>query len=92
MLTDQIVALLIAERDQLNKAIEALGGTLSKRRGRPLKSVIAGAVTSPAPAPKKRGRSFTAAQRRAAAERMKARWAAKKKVEGKPTKKAVKTA
>jgi hypothetical protein len=34
MPTDQIVALLITERDKLNRAIEALQGP-TKRRGRP---------------------------------------------------------
>jgi hypothetical protein len=35
MSTDQILALLIAEREKLNRTIEALGGTSGKRRGRP---------------------------------------------------------
>ena len=34
MSTDHILALLIAERDKLNRAIEALSGP-AKRRGRP---------------------------------------------------------
>ena len=73
MPAEQIVALLIAERDRLNRAIEALGGTIGKRRGRPPKSAAA------APAPKKRGRVFTAAQRKAQAERMKKLWAERRK-------------
>jgi hypothetical protein len=84
MLTEQILALLIAERDKLNRAIEALQGP-AKRRGRPPKSATAAAEA--APALKKRGRTFTAAQRKAASERMRQRWAAKKKTAAKATKK-----
>jgi hypothetical protein len=67
MPTDHIIALLIAERDKLNVAIEALQG--SKRRGRPAGS----------PTPKRKKRVFTAAQRKQQANRMKAYWAAKNK-------------
>jgi hypothetical protein len=76
MPTDHIVALLIAERDRLNAAIEILQGPI-KRRGRPPGSKNS---VSAAPAtPTKRGRTFTAAQRKAQATRMKKYWAAKKK-------------
>jgi len=76
MPNDQILALLIAERDRLNAAIAALqGGSARKRRGRPLKNPSPEIVTQK-PAPKKR----TPAQRKAQAKRMKAYWAAKKKV------------
>jgi len=87
MPTDQIVALLIAERDKLNAAIAALQGTV-KRRGRPPKNPLAaaGAVAPPAPARKKR--HFSAAQRAAAAERMRQRWAAKRKAQPKAKKAA----
>ncbi len=91
MPTDHIVALLIAERDKLDQAIAALsGGVTAKRRGRPPKTASAVVATAPAPAlaPKKPGRTFSAAQRKAASERMRARWAAKKA--GKPAKKAAK--
>jgi len=71
MATDQILAMLIAERERINRAIEALQGP-AKRRGRPL------ANQSP-DAPSKRGRTFTREQRQAAADRMKAMWAKKKK-------------
>jgi hypothetical protein len=101
MATEHIVALLTAERDKLNKAIEALGGT-AKRRGRPPRNPLAIAASAhvpvhaaPIPAhapPKKKGRTFTAAQRRAAAERMRQRWAAKKKAEPKSPAKPKKTA
>lgn len=78
MPTDHIVTLLIAERDRLNTAIDALGGTTTKRRGRPQGSkngVIATAAT-----PKKlHRRTFTAAQRKAQAVRMKKYWAEKRK-------------
>jgi hypothetical protein len=81
MQTDHIVALLIAERDRLNRAIEALQGP-TKRRGRPAKNTVyepAGPTAIVAPAPATRKRTFTDAQRKAQAKRMKAYWAAKKK-------------
>jgi hypothetical protein len=89
---DHILALLIVERDKLNRAIEALQGP-TKRRGRPPKNPLAvttsaAAPSHSAPTPRKRkGRKFTSAQRRAAAERMRLRWAAKKKAAAKATKK-----
>jgi hypothetical protein len=81
MPTDHIVALLVAERDRLNRAIEALQGP-TKRRGRPPKNPNASAVAAISPAvavPAKKKRTFSAAQRKEQAERMKAYWAAKKK-------------
>lgn len=79
MQTEHIVALLIQERDRLNRAIEALQGPL-KRRGRPPKNPLASSssTTSPAASTRKK-RTFTNAQRNAQAKRMKAYWAAKKK-------------
>ena len=68
---EEIIQLLTAERDKLNRAIEALKGATGKRRGRPPKTEVV------ASQPRKK-RKFTAAQRKAAAARMKARWAAKK--------------
>jgi hypothetical protein len=71
---DQILSLLIAERDKLNRAIEALQGS-AKRRGRPPKN----AATA---APIKRPRQKSAAQiarDKAASARMKAYWAKRKK-------------
>jgi hypothetical protein len=79
MMTDQIVALLIAERDKLNRAIEALQGT-AKRRGRPPKNPLAAVAEPVAPSrPEKKRKARTAAQRKAQAERMKAYWAKRKK-------------
>lgn len=75
-----ILQLLIAEREKLDRAIAALGGSGVKRRGRPPGSknaVVTANGASPAPARKKR--VFTAAQRKQQAQRMKAFWAAKKK-------------
>jgi hypothetical protein len=78
MPTDHIIALLIAERDKLNRAIEALQGS-AKRPGRPPKNPLA-AVASPAAAPvAKKRKSQSAARRKAQAERMKAYWAKRKK-------------
>lgn len=73
MAVEQIVTLLIQERDRLNKAIEALTGTV-KRRGRPPK---AASVASVEATPKRR--NFSAATRKAQSERMKEYWAAKRK-------------
>jgi hypothetical protein len=79
MPTEQILALLIEERDKLNRAIEALQGP-AKRPGRPPKnSLNSPASSEPAQPAKKKRRTFTAAQRKQQAARMKAYWAAKKK-------------
>ena len=87
MATEHILSLLISERDKLNRAIEALGEPV-KRRGRPATSTppIATSVADP---PKRR--TFTAAQRKQQAARMKAFWAAKRKASGKTAKAAVAT-
>jgi len=82
MPTDQIIALLIAERDKLNRVIEVLQGPI-KRRGRPPKtSSSASAALAPTPAKKRKG-GLSAAARKAQSQRMKAYWAAKRKSEGK---------
>jgi len=77
MPTDHIVSLLIAERDKLNRAIEALQGEV-KRRGRPLKKPVAmetGTPVTAAPAPKKK-RHVSAAARKKVADAQRRRWAA----------------
>ncbi len=74
MPTEHIIALLVAERDKLNRAIGELQGT--KRRGRPPKNPL----STPAHAsPKKRRGGMTAAARKAQSLRMKAYWAKRKK-------------
>jgi hypothetical protein len=78
-----MVALLIQERDRLNRAVEALSGSTGKRRGRPPKNPLTladggGSHVGNGDALKKR-RGWTAAMKKAAADRMKARWKAKKK-------------
>jgi hypothetical protein len=82
MTTEHILTLLIQERDRLNRAIEALQGP-AKRRGRPPKNPVAGVpagATAPiSAAPARKKRTFTAAQRKQQAERMKKYWARKKK-------------
>jgi len=87
MATEHILALLIAERDKLNRAIEALSGP-TKRRGRPPKKEATDYddPTMPdwvKPAAKKKKtrkkRIVTPEQRAAQAERMKAMWAKRKK-------------
>jgi hypothetical protein len=81
MPTDHIVTLLIAERDRLSRAIEVLQGPI-KRRGRsaknPLTAVTANATVAE-PGPVRKKRTFTIAQRKEQAARMKKYWAAKKK-------------
>jgi hypothetical protein len=81
MPTEDIVALLIAERDKLNRAIEALQGP-ARRPGRPPKSMQTNAA-APVATETKGKRTFSAAQRKRQAEKMKAYWAAKRKAEGK---------
>ena len=83
MPTEHILALLIAERDKLNRAIEALGGTGTKRRGRPRKNPVGevGTVTQ-APVPAKNHHMRSPAARKAQAQRMKAYWAKRKKSAG----------
>ena len=68
--TDHIVALLLAERDRLNRAIEVIQGPV-KRRGRPPGSA---AEELSVAVPKKR--HVSAASRRRMALAQKKRWAA----------------
>jgi hypothetical protein len=89
MPTEQIVALLIAERDKLNRAIEVLQGP-TKQRGRPPKNrwtfstpLGTQVLSEPKSAPKPRRRTFVAAQPRQQAQRMKAFGSAKKKAAAK---------
>src|SRR5258708_36430763 len=87
MPTEHILALLIAERDKLNKAIEALSGP-TKRRGRPPKKQATAATPAVPPLARKKRRKLTAAQREAAAERMRQTWTTKRKAEAKSQPKA----
>lgn len=80
LMADQIVALLIQERDKLNRAIEALQG--AKRRGRPPKNPVLGVsapIASASNGAGRKGPTFSAAQRRKQSERMKAYWAKRRK-------------
>ena len=77
MQTEQIVALLVAERDRLNRAIETLQGP-ARRRGRPPGSGAKIAAIA-AGRPKQKRKARSAAQRKAQSERMKAFWAARRK-------------
>ena len=70
-----ILALLITERDRLNRAIEALQGPV-KRRGRPPKNPLA-LLAPTAPATPRKGMS--AAARKRQSTRMKKYWAASRK-------------
>jgi len=97
MPTDRILSLLIAERDKLSKAIDALQDS-AKRRGRPPKNPVSAEFGDRAmpnwvkPAlmresAKGKRRTFTAAQREQQAERMRQYWAAKRKAASAPKKK-----
>jgi hypothetical protein len=91
MPTENILALLSAERDKLNRAIEALEGP-TRRRGRPPKIAVNGATPNTAfePAqPAKKKRRFSFKQRQAAAEKMHRMWA-KKRAAAKPQSKGAK--
>jgi hypothetical protein len=81
MATEHIVALLIAERDKINRAIEALGVPPAKRMGRPPKDAQPAAIASTAgvPAPRRK-RTLSPAKRKAQSERMKAYWAKRRKM------------
>ena len=86
MATEHIVALLISERDKLDRAIEALGAPM-KRRGRPPKqagteSTAATGVSAGTGQPAKK-RGWSAAAKKAQAEKMKAYWAKRRKQTGK---------
>jgi hypothetical protein len=78
MPTEHIIALLIAERDKLNRAIEALQGS-AKRRGRPPKNPLA-AIVTPVAAPAKKRKRQSAARRKAQGERMYCRTARDTKI------------
>jgi hypothetical protein len=73
MQTDHIVALLVAERNRLEAAIQALQGSV-KRRGRPPGKKVSTLPVAP-PAPVSRKRKMTAAARKAMADAAKKRWA-----------------
>jgi len=74
MQTEQIVAFLIAERNRLDAAIQALQGPV-KRRGRPPANKTL-AAAAPAAAPTKRKHKLSAAARKSMADAAKKRWAA----------------
>ena len=76
MNTEQILAVLVLERDKLNRAIEALGAPV-KRRGRPKNPLAEISATPTATAAKRNGMS--AARRKAQSEKMKAYWAKRRK-------------
>jgi hypothetical protein len=75
MPTDNILQLLIEERDKLNRAIDALQGPVKGRTGRSTATAGAGGG-------RKRGK-MSAEARAAQSERMKAFWAKRRKQAGK---------
>ena len=80
---EHILAVLISERDKLNKAIEVLGNPV-KRRGRPPKNPLATLLAAPVNAVPKKTGGLSPAKREAQSERMKAYWAKRKKQAAKP--------
>jgi hypothetical protein len=81
MATEHILSLLIAERDKLSKAIEALGGAPKPAASPKVAEVSAPAAA--APAKTRHRKPLTAAQKKAHSERMKAFWAARRKKQAK---------
>jgi hypothetical protein len=82
MSSEHIVSLLIAERDRIQSAIDALnGGAPEKRRGRPPgkkaepPATAADAISRATKAPAKKKRVMSAAGRKAISDAAKARWA-----------------
>jgi hypothetical protein len=92
MPTDHIIALLIEERDKLNRAIEALQGAPTHAVRTQKNSAAADVPLRGAAPAKQKRRSFTPAQRRQQAERMRQYWAAKKAAPTVGKKKAAKAA
>jgi hypothetical protein len=84
MPTDHILSLLIQEKDKIDRAIAALQGTprsvTARRTAKHTES--AGTTTAPTPNHKPKRRRWTLAMKRAAAERSKAMWAAKRRKAG----------
>jgi hypothetical protein len=87
--TNQIVAELIQERDRLNRAIEALSGSV-KRRGPPPAKAVRSVAAPPAAStpteaakPQSGRRAWSAEQLKAHSARMKAYWAKKRKAAAK---------
>jgi hypothetical protein len=76
MPTEQIVALLITERDKLSRAIEALQGP-TKRRGRPPKNP--GTVATVTDIPRRGRKGMSAVARKAQSVRMKKYWSERRK-------------
>lgn len=76
MQIEQIVAALIAERDRLSRAIDALKGSSEEGKTRPGAARKAGAAGPGTPLPRRR--RLSAAARKAISEAAKRRWAAVK--------------
>ncbi len=81
MAIDQVVSLLIAERDRLHRAIQILQDGGAKRRGRPPKNPtlnhasVADVKPASAKTPVRRKRTMSAAGRKAIADAVRKRWA-----------------
>jgi hypothetical protein len=78
MPVDQILSLLIAEREKITRAIDALQGT-PRRGGRPRKNVTTPTIDAAPATNHNRKRRWTLAMKRAARDRAKAVWAKKRK-------------
>jgi hypothetical protein len=76
MPTDQILTLLVQERDKIDRAIAALQGTPRTGTSRKTDTPAAEATPTTSHAPKRR---WSAAMKRKASERSLAMWAAKRR-------------
>lgn len=76
----EALQLLIAERDRLNRAIDALQGDTEVAAAPAAPAPRAKAAPAATPGPKKRGRrSMSPEARKAVSERMRKYWAARRK-------------
>jgi hypothetical protein len=81
-----VLEILIAERDRINRAIEVLQG---EAQSEPAKRPVGRPKGSGKKAAKKRGRrNFTPEARKRQSEKMKAYWAARRKEKAKAAKKS----
>ena len=83
MATEHILSLLIAERDKITKAIDALGGTPKAAAPKAVAVAVTPALSAVSAPKKRKRRALTPVQKHAHSERMKAFWAARRKKAGK---------
>jgi len=74
-----VLSLLIAERDRLNRAIDILQREPKRRGRKPGSTVARGAAAPKKAAKKRRRRRMSSAARKAVSDRMRKYWAARRK-------------